>query len=91
MIHGSCHVVISFDPTLTLGIEDLGHCRYWLIGAWSKFKSPSIDYSSLVALGLEGFGYATWGAHMLMTICRPTFGSNVISPICHQLQYWEDL
>ncbi len=32
MIHGSCHVVISFDPTLTLGIKDLGRCRYgWLV------------------------------------------------------------
>ncbi len=70
-IHGSCHVATSLDPASTLGIEDLRCCRYWLIGAWFEFKSPSIDYSSLVALGFEGFGCATWGALVLMTICGP--------------------
>jgi len=34
----------SLDPTSTLGIKGIGHCRYWLIGAWSKSKSPSIDF-----------------------------------------------
>jgi len=34
----------SFDPTSTWGIKGIGRCRYWLIGAWSKSKSPSIYF-----------------------------------------------
>jgi hypothetical protein len=48
---------------------------------WSKFESPSIDFSSLVALGLEGFKSVTWGTFVLMTVCNPTGGSNAISPM----------
>jgi hypothetical protein len=50
-----------------------------LIGAWSKFESPYVDFLGLVALGLEGLRSATWGALVLLTICGHTFGFNVIS------------
>ncbi len=73
--------MIGLGPTSTLGIGGLGCHRYWLIGAWSNFDSPSIDFSSLGALGLEGLGFATWGALVLVTICMPTPGFHVISPM----------
>ncbi len=69
----------SFDPTLILGIRGLGRHRYWLIGAWTKSESPSVDFSCLVSLGLKGLGYATWGAFVLVIVRGPTRGSNVIS------------
>jgi hypothetical protein len=69
----------SFDPTLILGIGGLGRYNYWLIGAWTKSESPSVEFSGLVSLGLKGLGYATWGAFVLMIIHGPTHGSNVIS------------
>ncbi len=49
----------SFDPTLILGIRGLGCHKYWLIGAWTKYESPYVDFSGLVFLGLKGLGYAT--------------------------------
>jgi hypothetical protein len=72
-------IVTSLDPTRTWGIRGLGCCKYWLIGAWSEFESPSIDFSDLATLRLEGFGFATCGALVLMIVCRPTPSSNVIS------------
>jgi hypothetical protein len=48
---------------------------------WSKYESLYIDFSSLVALRLEGFRSVTWGTLVLVTICKPTGGSNVISPM----------
>jgi hypothetical protein len=78
IIHGS-HQMTSFDPTLILGIKGLGRHRYWLIGAWTKSESPSIDFSGLVALGLKGLGSTTWGAFVLVIVRGPTHGSNVIS------------
>jgi len=71
----------NIDPTSILGFRGLGCCKYWLIGAWSEFKSPFVDFLGFITLGLEGLGFATWGAHVLMIICRPTPGSNVISPM----------
>jgi hypothetical protein len=72
---------INLDPTSTLGIGGLGHCKYWLIGAWSKSKSPFVDFLGLATLRLEGLESTTWGSLVLMIIHRPTFGSNVISPM----------
>jgi hypothetical protein len=71
----------SLDPIGTLGIKGFEHYRYWLIGAWSESESPFVDFSSLTALRLEGLGCATWGALVLVIICGPTLGSNVISPM----------
>ncbi len=50
---------INLDPTSTLGIGDLGHHRYWLIGAWSKFESPFVDVLGLATLKLEGLESTT--------------------------------
>jgi hypothetical protein len=72
---------INLDPTSTSGIGGLGHCRYWLIGAWSKSESPFVDFLGLVTLKLEGLESTTWGSLVLMVVHRPTFGSNVISPM----------
>ncbi len=69
----------NLDPTSILAIEGFGCHKYLLIGAQSKFKWPSIDFSSLAGVGLERFGCTTWGALVLVTICGPTHGSNVIS------------
>ncbi len=74
-------ITTNLHPIGTSGIKGLGCCRYWLIGAWSKFKSPFVDFSGLIVLGLEGFRSTTWGALVLVIVCRPTFGSNVISPM----------
>jgi hypothetical protein len=35
---------INLDPTSTSSIGDFGCHRYWLIGAWSKFESPFVDF-----------------------------------------------
>ncbi len=79
-IHGKIATTIfNFDPTSTLGIEGLGCHRYWPIGAWTKFESPSIDFKDLATLGLEGLGCTTLGALVLVTLCGPTPGSIVIS------------
>jgi hypothetical protein len=59
---------INLDPTRTSGIRGLGCHKYWLISAWSKSKSPYANFSNLTALGLEGLGFATWGAFMLVII-----------------------
>ncbi len=72
-------IATSLDPTRTLGIKGLGHCKYWLMGVWSKFKSSYASLLGIVALGLERLGSTTWGAFVLMVICRPTHDSNVIS------------
>jgi hypothetical protein len=72
-------IATNLDPTKTLGIRGLGHCKYWLMGAWSKSKSPYASLLGLVALGLERLGSATWGGLVLMIIYMPTLGSNVIS------------
>jgi hypothetical protein len=74
-------IMISFDPTGFFGIRGLGHHKYWPIGAWSKYKSPSINFSILATLRLERLGSTTWGALVLMIICKQTHGSNVISPM----------
>jgi len=83
-------VVFNLDshlnPLRSMGVHHLGHHKYLLIGAWSKFESPFADFSNLVVLRLEGLGSTTWGALVLVIICMPTLGSNAISP-CHQLQY----
>jgi len=71
----------NIDPTSILEFRGLGCCKYWLIGAWSEFKSPSVDFLGFITLGLEGLGFATWGALVLMIICGPTPSSNVISPM----------
>ncbi len=73
--------MISFDPIRTLGIGGFGRHKYWLIGAWSESKSPSNDFLGFITLKLEGLGSTTWGALVLMIICEPTPGSNVISPM----------
>ncbi len=52
-----------------------------MISEWSESESPSIDFLSLVALGLEGLGSTTWGALVCVTVCRPMLNSNVISPM----------
>jgi len=46
---------INLDPTSTLGIEGVEHCRYELICAWLESKACFIDSKGLLALGLEGF------------------------------------
>ncbi len=74
-------IVTSLDPTRTSGIKALGRCKYWLMGEWSKSKSPNVDFLGLVTLGLEGLGSTTWGTFVLMIIYMPRFGSNVISPM----------
>jgi hypothetical protein len=60
------------------GIRGFGCCKYWLIGAWSELESPSIDFSSPTSLGLERLESVTWGAFLLVIVCGPTHGSNVI-------------
>ncbi len=55
-------IMINLDPTSILAIEGLECHKYLLIGTWSKFESPSIDFSSLAGVGLEGFGCTIWGA-----------------------------
>jgi len=72
---------INLDPTSTSGIGALGRRGYWLIGACSKSESPFVNFLSLATLGLEGLESTTWGSLVLMIVHRPTFGSNVISPI----------
>jgi hypothetical protein len=66
-------------PIGTSNIGGLGRNKYWLIGVWSKFESPSIDFSGLTTLRFEGLGSTTWGALMLVIVCKPTPSSNVIS------------
>jgi hypothetical protein len=73
--------VISFDPTGILNIGGLGHKKYWLIGVWLEFESTLVDLLGLTTLRLEGLGSTTWGAFVLVIICKPTLGSNVISPM----------
>jgi hypothetical protein len=82
-------ITTSLDPIGTLNIRGLGRHKHWLIGAWLEFESPSTNFSDLVVLGLEEFGSTIWGAFVLVIVCKPTPGSNAVSP-CHQLQYWED-
>ncbi len=72
---------ISLDPIGTSSIGGFGRCRYWRISAWLESKSPFAEFSSLITLWLEKLRSATWGALVLMIICKPTFGSNVISPM----------
>jgi hypothetical protein len=66
------------DPIGISGIGGFGRSRYWLINAWSKSKLPFADFSGLVTLGFEGLRSITWGALMLMIVCKPTLGSNII-------------
>jgi hypothetical protein len=35
---------------------------------WLESKSHFVDFSNLTILRLEGLGYATWGALVLMTL-----------------------
>ncbi len=51
--------------------------KYW---GWSKFESHFVDFSSLITLRLEGLGFTTWGALVLVIVHGPTPSSNVISP-----------
>jgi hypothetical protein len=69
-------IVTSLDP-----LELRVCCKYWLIGAWLEFESPSIDLFDFEALRLEGLGSTTSGALVLMIVCGPTSSSNVISPL----------
>jgi hypothetical protein len=89
-IHGSCHND-QFWPHIILGIRGLRYCRYWLIGVWSEFEAPSIDFSSLVTLVLEGFKFVTWGTFVLVTVCKPTSGSiymfEVFISVCCAFNY----
>jgi hypothetical protein len=55
-------IATNLDPTLTLGIEGVGHHRYSLIGAWLECESCSINLEGLVTLRLEGFRCSTQGA-----------------------------
>jgi hypothetical protein len=71
--------MVNLDPTSISAIKGLRCRKYLLIGAQWKFESPSIELSILAGVGLEGFGCTTWGALVLVTICGPTHGSNVIS------------
>jgi hypothetical protein len=48
---------------------------------WSKFESPHVDFFGHVALGFEGLESVTWGALLLVIVCEPTHGFNVISPM----------
>jgi hypothetical protein len=80
MIHGIA-IMINLDPIGTLGIGGLGHHKHWPIGAWLESKSSFVDFFDLAALGLKGLGSTTWGAFVLMIVCEPTLGSNVISPM----------
>jgi len=73
--------ISSFDSTSTSSIKGFGHCRYWPIGAWSKFKSISIDLECFATLGLQGLRCTTLGALVLVTLCGPMLGSIVISPM----------
>ncbi len=52
-----------------------------MISAWLESESPFVDFSSLATLRLKGLGSTTWGALVLVIICGPTHGSNVISPL----------
>jgi len=59
-------IMTSFDPARASSIKGLGHRKYWLIGAWSKFESFFVDFFGLAILGLEILGSTTWGAFVCM-------------------------
>jgi hypothetical protein len=72
-------ITASLDPTLISSIRGFGCHKYWLISAWLKFESCFVDFKGLATLGLARLGCTTWGALVLMIVCRPTFDTNVIS------------
>jgi hypothetical protein len=45
--------ISSFDSTSTSSIEGFGCHKYWPIGAWSEFESPSTNFKGLATLGFD--------------------------------------